>query len=81
MPKGGQELRRLRERLGLTMRDVEQASRRLAQRHRNARLIVSPARLSVMEAKNVVPSIYRLYSLSRIYDCSVQDIMMFYGLR
>ncbi len=81
MPKGGQELRKLRERLGLTMRDVEQASRRLAQRHRNPRLIVSPARLSVMEAKNVVPSIFRLYSLSRIYDCSVQDILIFYGLR
>lgn len=81
MPKGGQQLRNLRERLGLTMRDVEEASRRLAQRRRNPRLIVSPARLSVMEAKNVVPSIYRLYSLSRIYDCPVQDILVFYGLR
>lgn len=81
MPKGGQGLRKLRETLGLTMRDVEQASRRLAQRHRNSRLIVSPARLSVMEARNVVPSMYRLYALSRIYDCSVQEIMTLYGLR
>ncbi len=81
MPRGGSELRKLREKLGLTMRDVEQASRRLAQRHRNPRLIISPARLSVMEAKNVVPSMFRLYSLARVYDCSIEHIMEFYGLR
>jgi transcriptional regulator with XRE-family HTH domain len=81
MPKGGQELRKLRERLGLTMREVEQASRRLAQRHRNPRLIISPARLSVMESKNVVPSMYRLYALAQVYGCSVNDILLFYGLR
>lgn len=81
MPKGGRDLRKLREKLGLTMRDVEEASRRLARRHRNARLIISPARLSVIEAKNVVPSIYRVYALSRIYDCPVHNILLFYGLR
>jgi transcriptional regulator with XRE-family HTH domain len=80
MPKGGQDLRKLRERLGLTMRDVEEASRRLARRHRNPRLIISPARLSVIEAKNVVPSIYRVYSMSRIYDYAISDILRFYGL-
>ena len=80
MPRGGQDLRKLRESLGLTMRDVEEASRRLARRHRNPRLIISPARLSVIEAKNVVPSIYRVYSMSRIYDYPVHDILRFYGL-
>jgi transcriptional regulator with XRE-family HTH domain len=81
MPKGGENLRKLREKLGLTMRDVEEASRRLARRHRNPRLIISPARLSVIEAKNVVPSIFRVYALSRIYDCTIQTILLFYGLR
>lgn len=81
MATGGQRLRTLREKLGLTMRDVEYASRRLAQRHRNPRLVVSPARLSVMESKNVVPSMYRLYSLSRIYGCQVNEILVLYGLR
>jgi len=81
MSTGGQRLRKLREKLGLTMRDVEHASRRLATRHRNPRLIVSPARLSVMESKNVVPSMYRLYALARVYDCAVEEILLFYGLR
>jgi len=78
---GGQRLRRLREQVGLTMREVEHASRRLARRHRNPRLIVSPARLSVMESKNVVPSMFRLYALAKIYDCRIEDILFFYGLR
>jgi len=81
MSMGGQRLRKLREKLGLTMRQVEYTSRQLARRHRNSRLIVSPARLSVMESKNVVPSMYRLYALSKIYDCSVEDILLLYGLR
>lgn len=81
MVNGGQRLRRLREQLGLTMRDVEQASRTLAKRYRNPRLVVPPARLSVLETANVAPSIYRLYALARIYGRSVQELLTFYGLR
>jgi len=81
MSTGGQRLRKLRQKLGLTMREVELASRHLAHRRHNPRLIVSPARLSVMESKDVVPSMYRLYSLAHIYDCSVEQILLFYGLR
>ena len=62
----GTRLRRSRERLGLTMREVESASFRIAERHGNDEFAVCPSRLSDIETKGLVPSIYRLYSLSNI---------------
>ncbi len=63
----GLNLRGLRERLGLTMREVESASVRIAERHGNDEFTVSPSRLSDIETKGLVPSIFRLYSLAIIY--------------
>ncbi len=63
----GSNLRSLRERLGLTMREVESASARIAERHGNDEFTVSPSRLSDIETKGLVPSIFRLYSLAIIY--------------
>ena len=39
----GANLRALRERLGLTMREVETASTRIAERHANDEFVVSPS--------------------------------------
>jgi transcriptional regulator with XRE-family HTH domain len=63
----GLNLRASRGRLGLTMRDVETASARIAERHGNDEFAVSPSRLSDIETKGLVPSIFRLYSLAVIY--------------
>ncbi len=63
----GLNLRASRERLGLTMRDVENATLRIAERHGNDEFIVSPSRLSDIETKGLVPSIYRVYSLAAVY--------------
>ena len=58
---GGQNLRVLREQLGLTMRDVENASTQIALKRANDEFAIAPSRLSDVETKGVVPSIYRLY--------------------
>jgi len=42
----GNNLRASRERLGMTMRDVENASMRLATRHGNEEFLINPSRLS-----------------------------------
>lgn len=80
MVNGGHKMRGLREKLGLTMREVQAESRKLAKRFRNSRLIIVPARLSVLESKNVAPNLYRLYVLARIYRRDVRELMTFYGL-
>jgi hypothetical protein len=76
----GLNLRGLRERLGLTMREVESTSFLIAERHRSDEFSVCPSRLSDIETKGLVPSIYRLYSLSIIYRCDLREILTWYGI-
>ena len=81
MAAWGQKLRRVREEKGLTLRDVQKASLRLAARHRNRRLVLSPGRLSMIETKNEVPSIFRLFALAAIYGRDIKELLTFYGLK
>jgi len=76
----GSNLRTVRERLGLTMREVESASARIADRHGNDEFSVSPSRLSDIETKGLVPSIFRIYSLAIIYHCDVREVLSWYGI-
>jgi hypothetical protein len=76
----GQNLRMLREKLGLTMRDVETASARIAQKYANDEFSIAPSRLSDIETKGVIPSIFRIYSLSVIYRQNPRDILLWYGI-
>jgi transcriptional regulator with XRE-family HTH domain len=76
----GLNLRGLRERLGLTMREVESASARIAERHGNDEFGVSPSRLSDIETKGLVPSIFRLYSLAIVYRSDLREILAWYGI-
>jgi len=80
MLAAGQRLRVLREQLGLTIRDVEAASERIAARHRNEDLAVSPSRLSDIETKGILPNIYRLYSLAVIYRRDFRELLGWYGI-
>jgi len=76
----GLNLRGVRERLGLTMREVESASARIAERHGNEEFGVSPSRLSDIETKGLVPSIFRLYSLAIVYRSDLREILAWYGI-
>jgi len=78
--EAGANLRALRERLGLTMREVESASLRIAERHGNDEFAVSPSRLSDIETKGSVPNIFRLYALAVIYRCDLREVLTWYGI-
>jgi transcriptional regulator with XRE-family HTH domain len=80
MLQAGQNLRGLRERLGLTMRDVESASARIAERHGSEEFLVGPSRLSDIETKGLIPSIYRVYALAVIYRRDMREILSWYGV-
>lgn len=80
MLPAGKSLRTLREKLGLTMRDVENSSARIAERYRNEEFSIPPSRLSDIETKGILPSIYRLYTLSVIYRRDVRELMSWYGV-
>ena len=78
MVAGWESLRILREKLGLTMRDVESASERIAKGRKNEEYLIPISRLSDFETKGVIPSIYRLYSLAAIYRCNLGMILSYY---
>lgn len=80
MLAAGQRLRALREELGLTIRDVEAASSRIAAKHSSEDFSVSLSRLSDIETKGIVPNVYRLYSLSVIYRRDLREILAWYGI-
>lgn len=80
MDEPGQRLKRIRERLNLRYRDVEDASIKIAERRRNDEFIIQLSRLSDIENRGTVPSIYRLYSLCTIYRLDVTEVLEWYGV-
>jgi transcriptional regulator with XRE-family HTH domain len=77
---GGQRLRALRETLGYRMRDVELASNQIVRRFDNEEFAIPPSRLSDIETKGIIPSIFRLYSFAAIYRREYRELLSFYGL-
>ncbi len=78
--KAGQKLRYLREQLGFTLRDVENASLRISARHKNEDFSIPLSRLSDIETKGVTPSLYRLYTLSIIYRRDLRELLGWFGI-
>jgi transcriptional regulator with XRE-family HTH domain len=75
----GHRLRRARERLNLKFRDVEQASKIIAERRGNPEFVVLISRLSDIENEGTVPSLFRLYSLCCIYRIDLIEALGWYG--
>jgi hypothetical protein len=62
------------------MRDVESGSLQVARRLGNDEFAIPPSRLSDIETKGVVPSIFRLYTLAAIYRCDYRELLSWYGV-
>lgn len=80
MEGAGQKLRRARERLNLRVRDVEQASLRIAEKYGNDEFAVLINRISEIENRGLVPTLYKLYSLCAIYRLDYWDALEWYGI-
>lgn len=78
--KPGEALRRLRESLDLTLKEVEARSRRIALARGQKEYILTAGRLSQVETSRSTPSIYKLASMSQIYQKAYQDLLRIYGV-
>ena len=78
--QAGTRLRQARERLGLTFRDVEQASHELAARFARPEFIIHISRLADIENHGVVPNLHRLFSLCTIYHLDLGEALTWFGL-
>ena len=78
--RSGDQLRELRSRLGVTTREVEELSKKIALESENEEFYISNAWLTQIENRNSVPSIYKLFSLSVIYRTKFTDLLAAFGV-
>lgn len=80
MERPGERLKRARERLSLTFRQVEDASQQIARRRGSDEFAIALRRLADIENKGTVPSIYRIYTLCAIYRLDFDEVLLWYGV-
>ena len=80
MEDAGQKLKKRREELKLRYRDVEELSEKIASLHKNDEYLIAISRLSDIENKGILPTIYRLYSLCAIYRIDFNEVLEWYGI-
>lgn len=73
--KPGDMLRKLRSKLGITAREVEELSRGISQRLGNEDFTISHGRIIQVENNESTPSIYKLCSLSAIYGVPLNELV------
>lgn len=76
----GLRLRQVRERLGLTYRDVERASFEIASRRGRGEFVIHISRLADIENHGVVPSLHKLYTLSVVYSLDPVEVSGWYDV-
>jgi hypothetical protein len=80
MEEAGRKLKRAREKLELTFRQVSDASARIAAIRKNEEYTINLSRLNDIEKGETVPTIYRFYTLCAIYRLELRDVMEWYGV-
>lgn len=76
----GRGLRKIREKLGLTLEEVEKQSRRIAEARQNPVYLLSAGRLCQVEHSDSAPSVYKFASLSVIYRTPYAELLRIYGI-
>src|SRR6266446_5905203 len=76
----GKKLKELRARLGITVREVEEQSQKIAEAQGNPEFFVSNNWLTRLENTNAVPSIHKLFSLCTVYRVRVSELLPMFGI-
>jgi hypothetical protein len=76
----GFRLRQIRDRLGLTYREVERQSYELAMKRGRPDFIMHISRLADIETRKILPTMHRLYTLGVLYHIDPLEIADWYGI-
>ena len=76
----GERLKAIRRHLGISTRQVERYSQRIAKAEGSAKFYISNAWLSQIEATGPVPSVQKLFSLSVIYRINFVELLYLFGI-
>lgn len=77
----GKFLKEMRHRLGLGLRDVQDASATLATLEDNVEMYISAARLVQIENECSTPSVFKILSLCAIYGTDFLEVLGKYGVK
>jgi transcriptional regulator with XRE-family HTH domain len=78
--RAGERLKEIRSRLGITTRDVTERSQKIAESEGNEEFNISNPWLTQIENSDSIPSIYKLFSLSVIYQLKFADLLQLFGV-
>jgi transcriptional regulator with XRE-family HTH domain len=78
--RAGDSLKQMRNRLGITTREVEELSRKVAIELNNDEFYISNAWLTQLENKSSVPSIYKLFTISVLYRMNFTELLAIFGV-
>ncbi len=79
-PSAGERLRALRKSLALSTRDVEEKSQRIAEERHNQEYHISHAWVTDIENGKFTPRIYKLQTLSAVYNRRFTELTSYYGV-
>jgi transcriptional regulator with XRE-family HTH domain len=77
----GQQLKAVRESLGLSTRDVQAKSEQFSAEKNNQEYHISHTWLTDIEKGRFVPGVFKMYALSAILDRSIAEIASYFGMR
>lgn len=76
----GAQLKELRSQFGITLREVEEQTRQIAEIERNEEYYISKGWIYEIENTEAIPSVFKLYSLSILYHVKFTDLLLMYGV-
>jgi len=76
----GDRLREIRNRMGVSTREVAQMSKRIADAEHNEEFLISSPWLTQLENKTTLPSVYKLFTLASIYGLTYTYLLSLYGV-
>jgi len=79
-PSPGERLRALRESLGLSTRDVEEKSRKIAEERHNQEYHISHSWVTDIENGKFPPTIFKFHTFKVIYNRSLSELISYYGV-
>jgi transcriptional regulator with XRE-family HTH domain len=77
----GRKLALIREQLGLSTRDVQAMSRRIASEKQNEEFFLSHNWVTDIERGRFRPGMFRMYSMSAIYKLRYTEVASYFGLQ
>ncbi len=76
----GERLRQIRIERSLRLKDVERQSKQIAFERGVSAYALTSGRLSQIENGDSIPGLFKISSLSLIYDIPYEDILQLYGI-